>query len=121
MAESSIYWPVDFPQQPLLDGYTEAAAGRKIRTAMDAAVAKQRNRFSNTAFPYTASFMLTMAQYITFKDFFNNDLKYGVLAFNMQTVGDPLTTKVVRFAEKNYTPDFYGLHVRITCDLEILP
>jgi len=121
MAISGIYWVNTLPQQPLIDGYTEEAAGKKIRTTMDAAVAKQRNRYSTTTIPFTCVFLFTMDEYIVFKNFFNVTLVNGSLEFNMQVVGDPTTTQVVRFTERNYSPEFLGLHVRVTCNLEVMP
>lgn len=121
MAESLIDWPSSLPQQPLLDGYSEKAPGKKIRTEMDAATAKQRNRFSTTAIAFTSTFLMTNAQYATFKTFFTNTLNNGTLEFNQYIPGNTVTKQVVRFTEENYTPQFLGLHVRVSCSLEVMP
>jgi len=121
MAVSVIDWPTSLPQQPLIEGFQESPAGMKIRTPMDAAVAKQRNRFSNTAYKFTAPFLMTNAQYTTFKTFFNDTLNFGTLEFNQQVPGNTSTTQVVRFTDENYTPSFLGNLVRVVCNLEILP
>lgn len=121
MAVSLIDWPSDLPQQPLIDGYSEEPAGKKIRTSMDAAIAKQRNRFTTSAEPYTAIFLMTMVQYNSFKTFYDNILGNGTLEFNIQVTGDTLNTQVVRFNEKGFSPEFSGLYVRVFCNLEVIP
>lgn len=121
MAFSSIDWPNTLPQQPLVDGFGEEPAGKKIRTTMDAAIAKQRNRFSTTANAFTAGFLMTMSQYASFVGFYNTTLSNGVLEFNQQVPGDPNTTRVVRFTDKGYSPEFLGIHVRVICSLEVIP
>lgn len=121
MAVSLIDWLTSLPQQPLIDGYSEEPAGKKIRTSMDAAIAKQRNRFTTSAQPFTAVFLMTLTQYSNFKAFYDTTLVNGVKEFNMQVTGDPLTTHVVRFTEKGYNPEFIGLYVRVNCNLEVIP
>lgn len=118
---TSITWPADLPQQMLINGYDEQDKKVLIRTEMDAAVAKQRRRFSVTGSDASGSFLMTNAQRASFRTFFKEVLKDGALEFNLPEVGDNDTYRLVRFmgTPPKYTPA--GLRWIVSLELERLP
>ena len=121
MAISTIYWPLDLPQRILIAGYAEAPYKAKIRTEMDAAVAKQRKRFTTAAQPYTAPMIMTNQQFEDFKDFFRYTKGMGSLPFNFPQRLDPSQYEVVRFTEEDYDAGVDGIYWRVMLNLERLP
>ena len=121
MAISALTWPATLPQDFLIDGYTEEPAKTKIRTNMDASVAKQRNRFTTAADSMSGRMIMTLEQYAQFKDFYVTTLKNGALEFNFPVVGNPTQSQVVRFTEGNYEPTPLGLHWDVQLNLEKIP
>ena len=121
MAISYIDWPSELPQQPLIDGFNEEPSSIKIRTEMDAAIAKQRPRFSTSAESRTFKMLMTNAQYQTFKTFYKDTLRSGSLEFNMQKPGIPGENIVVRFNERSYSPSPIGIHWMVQLNLEEIP
>ena len=94
---TSVNWPPELPQQFLVDSYSEDRKNNLIRTQIDAAVAKQRRRFSVIGNDLSGNMLLTAAQKVIFETFFIETLKEGALEFNMPIVGDNNTTRLVRF------------------------
>ncbi len=121
MAFSSIYWPADFPQQFLIDGFEERPANFLIRTEMDAGVAKQRPRFTTGAEMFSGVLLMTNTQYELFKLFFKETLKMGSLEFNMPKRGETETYQVVRFTTEGYIPSPHGRFWDVKLNLELLP
>lgn len=121
MAISTITWPAELPQQMLIEGYNESPNKQKIRTEMDAAIAKQRPRFSTTTGPFTGGMVMTDDQYNLFKEFFSITLGNGCLEFNMPKPGNTIETHVVRFTLEDYQPTKRGLYWVVVLNLETLP
>ena len=110
-------WPESLPQYPLIDGYTEKLREDAVlRTEVETGLAKQRPRYTTVPSEVEETFLMTNAQYNTFKDFFENNLSFGAIPFIKK---NPITDQNVnyRFIE-NYEPEFLGLHVRVECVFE---
>lgn len=120
MAFTTINWPESLPQQMLLEGYNEEPAKYKVRTEMDAAIAKQRPRFSTMTGPYTGAMIMSQVQYNIFKDFFIKTLGNGCLEFNIPKPGS-IETQVVRFTGEDYQPSKRGIWWIVVLNLETLP
>lgn len=121
MAYSNLTWPTELPQQLLIDGYDERPLKFKVRTEMDAAIAKQRPRFSTGAQQFAGRMIMTDAQYTKFKDFYNNTLMMGNLEFNMPVRGNSTITEVVRFTDEEYHGEPLGIHWNVILNLERIP
>lgn len=121
MALTNIDWLPTLPQQFLINGYDEAPPRFKIRTEMDAAIAKQRPRFSTGAKQVTGQMVMTNSQYDLFIDFYENSLMMGSLEFNMPKRGDNTQTRVMRFTADEYDSEPVGIHWLVTLNLEEIP
>ena len=93
-----INWPASLPQSFLALSFQEKGPNNIIRTSMDSGPAKTRRRFTATTTPIEGSMIMTVAQFITFKSFFNSTIEDGALAFDMPDDVDG-GTMTVKFSE----------------------
>lgn len=86
---------------------------------MDAGVAKVRKRFTSSVEALAGRQILTDAQMIVLRDFYNNDLAAGSLAFDWT---HPITdvSAVFRFTEP-YQASKRDVYWEVSYSLEILP
>ena len=103
-------------------GYDEVPQTNVVRQQMDAGPAEQRRRSTVTVRRIRGQMLLTKPQLATFRGFFDNDLKSGVLPFEWV---DPITSTPVqmRFVadEAPYRVQPAGAALLLTVTLEILP
>jgi len=98
-------WPVSLPQKPLAESYSEGQETQIARTSMEMGPAKQRRRFTARVDTFSCRFLMDESQVVTFKDFFNNTLEGGALAYDWD---DPRTgtTRSFRFRGSGDTAPF---------------
>jgi len=112
-------WPTTLPQEPLVEGFSGTPQNTLIRTSMDAGPEKVRRRFTAASEYYTVSWIMTDAQFTTFRGFFNDTIAGGSEEFEMK---HPITgeTALVRFRGP-YQFVSTGAHWRISAVIEVLP
>ncbi len=112
-------WPTTLPQEPLVEGFSGTPQNTLIRTSMDAGPEKTRRRFTAASEYYTVSWIMTDAQFTTFRGFFNDTIAGGSEEFEMN---HPVTgeTVLVRFRGP-YQFVSTGVHWRISAEIEVLP
>lgn len=118
---TTISWPTSLPQQFLVDSYTRAPTDNLIRTTMDAAIAKQRSRFTHSTKSIKAAMLMTEDQLVTFRTFFEDTLSNGALSFNIPKRVPAIGTEEVRFSQGLYEESFVGPLWRVNMNLEVLP
>lgn len=111
-------WPTSLPQSPLLEGFSSIPQDTVVRSKMDGYV-KQRTRFTAAVIEVEESYLLSVAQYETFKDFHKNTLKNGGREF---IKADPETSlnHFYRFTS-NYSAEFNGVQYKVKLPLEQIP
>lgn len=106
-------WPTagDFPQVPILQGWSEKTPETGVWTSMETGPEKVRQRFTAASRPFTMQLALTAAQVETLDAFFITTLAGGTLAFDWAhpRTGTP---GVYRFAKEGIeyraeTPDLF--------------
>ena len=109
-------WPATLPQEPLVDGFLVLF---KILYVLDGCCQKTRRRFTAASEYYTVSWVMTDAQFTTFRSFFKDTIADGSIEFEMN---HPITgeTVLVRFREP-YQFVSTGVHWRISAEIEVLP
>ncbi len=112
-------WPTTLPQEPLVEGFSGTPQNTLIRTSMDAGPEKTRRRFTAASEYYTVSWVMTGAQFTTFRDFFTDTIAGGSEEFEMN---HPITgeTALVRFRGP-YQFVSTGAHWKISAEIEVLP
>ena len=115
MAET---WPASLPQQPLV-GAAVPVRDNKITSQTDVGPDKVRRRSTVAGGETSYTFALTFEQALTFKGFYEDDLKDGVLPFT--GLEDQLNNQVT-FRIKG-APKFTrrANHYDLTLDLEVVP
>lgn len=121
MAYASINWLEELPQQFLINGFDESPQDFKVRTDMDAAIAKQRPRFSAATYKFSGMMLMTNTQYELFVSFYRDTLAVGSLEFNMQKRGFPDIIQVVRFTDEGYQSSPHGRFWDVKLNLEVIP
>lgn len=121
---ADVSWPIGLPQHLLVAGYRETLPDVALRTQMDAGPSKVRRRYTTNSRPIQARVIpMTAAQVAIFKEFFNDSLAGGTLAFDWL---DPITQEAVemRFVTPP-PPDIQAVESStlfdVTMNLEILP
>lgn len=76
-----ILWPHVLPQYLQQSGYSEQLANQMLRTQMDAGPAKARRRFTAAPRPLTGDIIVTAAQLIFFRAWYDSVLLGGTLRF----------------------------------------
>lgn len=111
-------WPSTLPQSPLLEGFSSVPQDSVLRSDMDA-LTKQRNRFTAVVYDVEESYLLTPAQYTTFRNFYHSTLGNGAEDFLKPNPESGLT-ELYRFADV-YEAIFNGLQYRVALTMERLP
>lgn len=111
-------WPTSLPQSPLLEGFSDVPQDSVIRSEMDG-LTKQRNRYSAVINDVVESYLMSPAQFSTFRDFYFQTLGNGAEEFLKK---DPITqlTAVYRMSDV-YDFEFNGVSYRVTLTMEKLP
>ncbi len=112
-------WPATLPQEPLVDGFSGTIQDTLIRTSMDAGPEKTRRRFTAASEYYTVSWVMTDAQFTTFRSFFKDTIADGSIEFEMN---HPITgeTVLVRFRGV-YKISLAGTGYLVNAEIEVLP
>lgn len=112
-------WPAGLPNPEY--GWNEGEVdGMIIRSDNDAGVAKQRLRYTAVATPITSTITFTRAEYITFRDFVKDTLKY-VLPFDWSDMLTDVGTVTYRFTKKPQASRVGFDQVQVTMNLERMP
>lgn len=116
-------WPVSLPVAPLLDGFSYQPANTLVVSEMDAGLPKVRRRFTAGPDMASASWLLTAAQFETFRSFFTTDLAGGALSFTAEHPLPPYATATIRF-DPTQMPTFTPLgngEWKVDAQIMILP
>lgn len=97
-------WPATLPQGPASFELGEPE-GNTIRTTPDNGPTKSRRRFTKQVTKGTMSFMLTIPQYQTFKDFYRNNLNFGTQRFNFFHPWDQVIQEFKMTSEPKYSAE----------------
>lgn len=84
---TTITWPSSLPQNNVNSNFSTSPNNGILRTEMSTGYSKVRRRFTKVYRRYTVSYEIDREQYYTFMTFFEYDLGWGVLNFNLP---DPL-------------------------------
>lgn len=97
-------WPASLPQSFQIDSLREEPGENTIESVVEMGPKKTRQRFSAVEKPISGTMQMTLAQYATFKEFFDTTIQAGSQKFDMP---DPHgSTMSVRFAGQKYTASF---------------
>lgn len=116
-------WPASLPQSILLQDLEVGFPGpTAIRVPMDSGPAFQRQRFTASTTPVQGSVWVSLTEYTTLVDFWQNTLAGGSLAFNWK---HPITEEAVEMQFLAGQPPNAvaraGTDVLVELRLEILP
>ncbi len=112
-------WPLTLPQSFLVNGLREEGTDNVIRSPIDTGPAKTRRRYSAKTKPIQGSMLMTQAQYLIFKTFYEDTIADGALEFDMpdDVEGGTMTVKV----KDKYQADAAGIHWLVALDLDRQP
>lgn len=112
-------WPTDLPN-PMADGYQFTPGNAVIRTDMESGPARQRQRFTTVPVSVSVSWRFTVAQMVTFRDFFENTIHRGADWFTVSLdAGAGLASYDARFAEVYQAAWMPGGGWEVTSKLEV--
>ena len=117
-------WPVDLPQVPLMEPYSETFPKTLIRTPMAAGPAKVRRLIGSNSRFVSIGMYLTAAQVVIFEEFLTTTLLGGSLHF---TWLHPRTAAAIDcriVVDENTAPTYKVITmdmIRVDFQMEILP
>lgn len=120
-------WPIDLPQNLLLDGFTNSFGTTAVQTSMSAGPSFSRPRYTAPEEPVTGNIYLqSYEQYAKLRQFYRDDLAEGTLPFDWI---HPITQNVVTVRFDTDSPpsavplgaDQYKATLTIKVINEILP
>ena len=113
-------WPASLPQDLRRSSYRQALKDNVERFQPDTGPAKRRPRFTSETRPLRGDVVLNPTQLDTLRDFYEDNLGFGNVAFNFP---DPLSvgTLEVKFLTPPAWRPFRGATVIVALDLEIQP
>jgi len=74
-------WPSSLPQKFNADGFQMGMGDGRLRSETDTGPGKMRQRFSAVMKPMSGQMMMDDDQLVAFRDFLDDDLEGGTLAF----------------------------------------
>jgi hypothetical protein len=115
-------WPASLPQSVLIDGFESEVPEGSIRVDMDSGPAFQRQRYTAAPEQFAAEFIMTIAQYKTFMNFYKTSTAHGALPFNWKhpITGDPTEVRFVVGQQPSYEI-LSGTLLRVSATFEVLP
>ena len=90
-------WPGSIPQNVNLGGFGLEVGETLIRTEMETGPTKVRRRFTDSVDAVACSMWLTLAQYTTFRNFYDVTLNGGAERFEFT---DPITEVLTEYRFK---------------------
>lgn len=115
-------WPVTLPQYPLLDGFSYQPPNLLVASESDTGPPMVRRRTTAGHAKVQASWMMTNAQFIIFRAFYETELAGGALPFDMPHPLDSVTCSAMFDPASVPTYNAMGLDVwRVDSQLLILP
>lgn len=116
----TLVWPVELPQDVLVEGYDEKFSLQTIRTQVDAGPAKVRRRTSAGVRLLSCSLDLTRAQVDLLDQFYHATLQGGALSFEWK---HPRTQamSLMRLVDPPAMKPLSGMLWIAKLSLEILP
>lgn len=111
-------WPSDLPQSPLLEGFSDTPQDSVLRSEMTA-LTKQRNRFTAVVFDVEESYLMTPAQYSSFKTFYHSTLGNGAAQF-LKNNPETGLQELYQFSSV-YEGEFNGVKYKVDLEMERLP
>lgn len=115
----SILWPSGIPQCPTLDTYSETPVDNRLISNVDAGPRKIRRRFTAAPIAVSERYIMTKAEYLAFKSWYENDIQSGSLRFIKKHPIEGVD-KEYRFVDV-YSQNQLGLLYEIILSLEIMP
>ena len=113
-------WPTTLPQTPLTEGYKEAPQDTRLISSVDAGHRKIRNRFTAASFAISETYWFTEAEFLIFKDFYENTLNNGSLDFTkMNPISE--TSRLYRFESVYDLNQISYPFFKVVIKLEMLP
>lgn len=113
-------WPAALPQQFLINGYHEEPGDNIIRSPVATGPKKTRRRYTATIRPFGGRMLMTVAQYATFRTFYEDTIDDGSLEFDFPKTNEPSTLLTVFFAKK-YEASQAGIFWAVSIELEEQP
>ncbi|MEM1149332.1 MAG: hypothetical protein AAGI03_02080 [Pseudomonadota bacterium] len=112
-------WPADLPFFDVGQLTLESPQNLSIKSDMDVGPPKVRRRSTAGVEPFSGAMrLITRAQFLVFRSFYNVDLQGGVLSF---THADPFDGVIKNFRFESYEITRFGPKYRVTANLVILP
>jgi hypothetical protein len=114
-------WPLDLPQKPLLQGFSETLPNLTTRTPMDTGPAKVRRRSTAGVTQLQCVFRLTAAQRASLLTFWQTTLAGGSLSYSWThpISGAALVCRLIE--PPVLTPAAGGVAWAATMKIEVLP
>ncbi len=120
---ANINWPASLPPNPLLSSFGEEGQASRWTFEPDGGPSYARPA-GRKGDKLRVTFLMTAAQAETFKLWFHNTLREGVLCFNWRDAGAD-ETRLVRFSPSSSSP--YSVSVRaanmreVSMEWEVMP
>lgn len=115
-----LHWPETLPIHPLLSGYREMPDDTILRSEMDTGPAKLRQRSTTSTSKIHLQFLVNAVQLSAFRDFYENDLSGGSLAFIFHHPTKEVDV-ICRFAAPYEITAVNGVFHRVQAVLEVMP
>lgn len=113
-------WPATLPTTPLLNGYKRKPMNDGLKKFNpDLGATKDHLRYTAVPENVTENYLLTNAEYLILKSFYETDCKRGAITF-FKTEPETNTLREYKFLEPPDTEQV-GLDKRVTLTLRILP
>ena len=114
-------WPVSLPACPLREAQPQKAAPALIKSDMGTGLVRQRRRFSQTVHEVGVWYLLTPAQYQTFKSFWRDTLGHGASLFTGPVWdGVAVVTRTCQIIDGIVQDDRIGTSIRIRFSLRVI-
>lgn len=110
-------WPLALQQKLNSDDFSQKFGVTTLRTDMDVGPAKVRSRFTDAVDLYSASVLMTFADYSILSDFFKTTLNNGALPFIFP---DPISgdDAIFRFVTPPVITALGGITFKVALDWE---
>ena len=114
-----VTWPTTLPL-PTIQGYGVQPGDAVLRTDMEAGLARQRRRFTNSPSAINVQFLMTRNQFAVFEAWYKFEAKEGAEFFDIDLLGGiGLTTHTARFTRQFDAKLRNGIFWDISSELEI--